>query len=162
MGIGGRGMQMLGRAGQPLKPAQRALMIEDQRLQRGKILPAPVAAEQCKALTGGQDVVPGEGGNLDLGKAKGGIQLAKFNYIFTNEYMREHRLVEVRLTEQVKSGTIVIDGKWLEDFLCVARSCGSRRSIRWPVASWCNGSQGYASSWEASRSRCGPTTFMTA
>lgn len=41
----------------------------------------------------------------------GGIQLAKFNYIFTTEYMREHRLVEVRLTEQVKSGTIVIDGK---------------------------------------------------
>lgn len=40
----------------------------------------------------------------------GGIQLAKFNYIFTTEYMREHRLVDIRLTEQTESGTIVIDG----------------------------------------------------
>lgn len=39
----------------------------------------------------------------------GGIQLAKFNYIFTTEYMREHRLVDIRLTEQTESGTIVID-----------------------------------------------------
>ena len=40
----------------------------------------------------------------------GGIQLSKFNYIFTEEYMREHRLVDIRLTEQVASGTIVVDG----------------------------------------------------
>lgn len=40
----------------------------------------------------------------------GGIELAKFNYIFTTEYMREHRLVDIRLTEQTESGTIVIDG----------------------------------------------------
>jgi hypothetical protein len=40
----------------------------------------------------------------------GGIQLAKFNYIFTSEYMREHRLVDIRLTEQTESGTIRIDG----------------------------------------------------
>jgi hypothetical protein len=41
----------------------------------------------------------------------GGIQLAKFDYIFTTEYMREHRLVEVRLTEQLESGTIrIADG----------------------------------------------------
>ncbi|MBQ0918440.1 hypothetical protein KBW71_08280 [Hydrogenophaga aromaticivorans] len=40
----------------------------------------------------------------------GGIQLGKFNYIFTTEYMREHRLVDIRLTEQTESGTIVIDG----------------------------------------------------
>ena len=39
----------------------------------------------------------------------GGIALDKFNYIFTSEYMREHRLVDVRLTEQVESGTITID-----------------------------------------------------
>lgn len=39
----------------------------------------------------------------------GGIQLAKFNYIFTVEYMREHRLVDIRLTEQIKSGTLLID-----------------------------------------------------
>ncbi len=40
----------------------------------------------------------------------GGIRLDKFDYIFTTEYMREHRLVEVRLTEQAQSGTIVIRG----------------------------------------------------
>ncbi|MHC8604045.1 hypothetical protein ACYVVD_02660 [Arenicellales bacterium IMCC58067] len=40
----------------------------------------------------------------------GGVRLDKFNYIFTNEYMREHRLVDVRLTEQEASGTISIDG----------------------------------------------------
>lgn len=38
----------------------------------------------------------------------GGIQLNKFNYIFTNEYMREHKLIDIRLTEQKHSGTIVI------------------------------------------------------
>ena len=40
----------------------------------------------------------------------GGIRLDKFNYIFTTEYMREHRLVDIRLTEQVAPGTIVIEG----------------------------------------------------
>ena len=40
----------------------------------------------------------------------GSIQLDRFSYIFTNEYMREARLVDVRLTEQVESGTIVIAG----------------------------------------------------
>lgn len=40
----------------------------------------------------------------------GAIRLSKFDYIFTHEYMREHRLVDIRLTEQSESGTIVIDG----------------------------------------------------
>jgi hypothetical protein len=40
----------------------------------------------------------------------GAIQLSKFDYIFTNEYMREHKLVDIRLTEQSESGTIIIDG----------------------------------------------------
>lgn len=40
----------------------------------------------------------------------GAIQLSKFDYIFTKEYMREHKLVDIRLTEQAESGTIVIDG----------------------------------------------------
>lgn len=40
----------------------------------------------------------------------GGIRLDQFNYVFTHEYMREHRLVDIRLTEQSESGTIVIDG----------------------------------------------------
>ena len=38
----------------------------------------------------------------------GGIQQAKFEEVFTREYVREHRLVDVRLTEQQVSGTIVI------------------------------------------------------
>lgn len=40
----------------------------------------------------------------------GGIRLDRFEYIFTTEYMREHRLVDVRLTEQAQSGTITIKG----------------------------------------------------
>jgi hypothetical protein len=40
----------------------------------------------------------------------GGIQLSKFEQIFTGEYMREHRLVDIRLTEQTESGTIRIEG----------------------------------------------------
>jgi SNF family Na+-dependent transporter len=38
----------------------------------------------------------------------GGIQLSKFEEVFTREYVKEHRLVDVRLTEQQASGTIVI------------------------------------------------------
>jgi hypothetical protein len=39
----------------------------------------------------------------------GGIALDKFDYIFTNEFMREYRVVDARLTEQTASGTIVIE-----------------------------------------------------
>jgi hypothetical protein len=39
----------------------------------------------------------------------GGIQQARFAEIFTQEYVKEHRLVDVRLTEQMESGTIKID-----------------------------------------------------
>ena len=38
----------------------------------------------------------------------GGIKLNRFSDIFTKEYMKEHRLVDVRLTEQLTSGTIII------------------------------------------------------
>lgn len=38
----------------------------------------------------------------------GGIQLSKFDYIFTNEYMREHKLIDIRITEQLESSTIEI------------------------------------------------------
>ena len=38
----------------------------------------------------------------------GGIQLSSFEDVFTKEYIKEHRLVDVRLTEQQNSGTIVI------------------------------------------------------
>lgn len=38
----------------------------------------------------------------------GGIKLADFEQVFTKEYVKEHRLVDVRLTEQQESGTISI------------------------------------------------------
>ena len=39
----------------------------------------------------------------------GGIQQSRFEEVFTKEYVKEHRLVDVRLTEQQVSGTIVIE-----------------------------------------------------
>ena len=39
----------------------------------------------------------------------GGIQQSRFADVFTQEYLKEHRLVDVRLTEQLQSGTIVIE-----------------------------------------------------
>ena len=39
----------------------------------------------------------------------GGIKFDAFEQVFTNEYVKEHRLVDVRLTEQQQSGTIVIN-----------------------------------------------------
>lgn len=39
----------------------------------------------------------------------GGINIANFEQVFTQEYVKEHRLVDVRLTEQQQSGTIVIE-----------------------------------------------------
>lgn len=38
----------------------------------------------------------------------GGIRQDSFEQVFTQEYVKEHRLVDVRLTEQVQSGTIII------------------------------------------------------
>lgn len=38
----------------------------------------------------------------------GGIRLDAFDQVFTQEYVKEHRLVDVRLTEQQQSGTVVI------------------------------------------------------
>ena len=41
----------------------------------------------------------------------GGIQMARMPDVFSQEYMKEHRLVDVRLTEQVQSGTVeIVDG----------------------------------------------------
>jgi hypothetical protein len=40
----------------------------------------------------------------------GALRENRFAEVFTKEYLREHRLVEVRLTEQLESGTIIIDG----------------------------------------------------
>ncbi|UUY10026.1 hypothetical protein LRS11_08360 [Pseudomonas sp. J452] len=38
----------------------------------------------------------------------GAIQQSRFAEVFTQEYLKEHRLVDVRLTEQLQSGTIRI------------------------------------------------------
>lgn len=39
----------------------------------------------------------------------GGVKLERFESIFTEEYLREHRLMDVRLTEQQASGTLTIE-----------------------------------------------------
>lgn len=39
----------------------------------------------------------------------GGILLDRIGEVFTSEYLPEFRLVDVRITEQVQSGTIVLD-----------------------------------------------------
>lgn len=39
----------------------------------------------------------------------GGIQQSRLAEVFTQEYLKEHRLVDVRLTEQLQSGTIRIE-----------------------------------------------------
>lgn len=39
----------------------------------------------------------------------GGIKQSGFEDVFVKEYMPEHRLVDVRLTEQLSSGTIVLE-----------------------------------------------------
>lgn len=44
-----------------------------------------------------------------LDQRGGGIRQDAFERVFTQEYVREHRLVDIRLTEQLRSGTIVID-----------------------------------------------------
>jgi hypothetical protein len=46
---------------------------------------------------------------LEKLEQRGGIRLDRFEYVFTKEYAEEHRLVDVRLTEQLTSGTIVIE-----------------------------------------------------
>jgi len=44
-----------------------------------------------------------------LDQRGGSIRQSAFEDVFTKEYVREHRLVDVRLTEQVVSGTIRIE-----------------------------------------------------
>lgn len=39
----------------------------------------------------------------------GGIEQSAFETIFKEEYMVEHQLVDIRLTEQFESGTIILD-----------------------------------------------------
>lgn len=60
-----------------------------------------------------------------LDQRGGGIRQDRIPEVFTREYMHEHRLVDVRLTEQLESGTIVIgdgcvqltsEGRWVAAF----------------------------------------------
>ncbi len=60
-----------------------------------------------------------------LNQRGGGIKLENFSEVFTEEYMKEHRLIDVRITEQKESGTIVIKngcviltnrGEWISNF----------------------------------------------
>lgn len=44
-----------------------------------------------------------------LDQRGGGILKDQFKVVFTDEYLPEHRLVDVRLTEQLSSGTIMIE-----------------------------------------------------
>ena len=39
----------------------------------------------------------------------GGIKLDGFEEVFTKEYVKEYRLVDVRITEQIESGTIIVE-----------------------------------------------------
>jgi len=43
-----------------------------------------------------------------LNQRGGSISLNSFDEIIVNEYMKEHRLVDIRITEQVNSGTIIL------------------------------------------------------
>ena len=45
-----------------------------------------------------------------LAQRGGAIRQGAFESIIVNEYMKEHRLVAIRLTEQLASGTIEIEG----------------------------------------------------
>jgi hypothetical protein len=54
----------------------------------------------------------------------GDVPLERFGYIFTHEYLRDHRLVAVRLTEQQASGTVRITGG------CVSLTDRGRRMAR--------------------------------
>ena len=62
---------------------------------------------------------------LEKLEQRGGIKLVSFEDVFTKEYAKEHRLVDVRLTEQLASGTVIIQdgcveltdwGTWLARF----------------------------------------------
>jgi hypothetical protein len=44
-----------------------------------------------------------------LNQRGGGIRLESLEDVFTSEYVAEHRLIDVRITEQRESGTIILD-----------------------------------------------------
>lgn len=48
-----------------------------------------------------------------LDQRGGGIKLDKMDIVFTKEYLKEHRLIDIRLTEQLKTKTVIIDNNCL-------------------------------------------------
>lgn len=44
-----------------------------------------------------------------LQQRDGGIKLSAFEDVFSKEYIKEYHLIDVRITEQIESGTIVLD-----------------------------------------------------
>ena len=60
----------------------------------------------------------------------GGIQRDRFGDVFTQEYLPEHRLVDVRLTEQTQSGTIVIENGCVKLTAKGARLAAASRYFR--------------------------------
>ena len=44
-----------------------------------------------------------------LNQRGGGIKVDKMDLVFTKEYLKEHRLIDIRLTEQLKTKTVIID-----------------------------------------------------
>jgi len=44
----------------------------------------------------------------------GGIQLNKMDIVFTKEYIIEHKLIDIRITEQLQSNTIIIEDECLK------------------------------------------------
>jgi len=60
----------------------------------------------------------------------GGIRLERFEDVFTEEYVHEHRLVDVRLTEQIASGTIRLEGDCVRLTLRGARLASFSRWFR--------------------------------
>lgn len=63
----------------------------------------------------------------------GGIREDAFADVFTKEYLPEHRLVDVRLTEQLQSGTIVIENGCVE---LTPRGQRMANFSRWFRAHW--------------------------
>ncbi|QMV73489.1 hypothetical protein HS961_12005 [Comamonas piscis] len=59
----------------------------------------------------------------------GGIARSKMDQVFKDEYMREHRLIDIRLTEQLVSGTIRIDDQGC--VLLTPRGEGLAQFSRW-------------------------------
>jgi hypothetical protein len=60
----------------------------------------------------------------------GAISQARFEEVFTKEYMKEHRLVDIRLTEQQVSGTIAIENGCVKLTERGARLAGFSRFFR--------------------------------